>query len=317
MKPIFRTLVCLVALASLALALDPRLTAVMMKDPKLVAGINVEQARNSPFGQLLLSNLKDDDAGLQKLLSETGFDPRKDILEVLVAASAVKNPQNGIVAVRGIFNQTKINSFVRTLGATPVNYNGVEVFISPASKEGSMGFAFFGDSILVAGAESELKAAIDRQKAGTGGFSADMVTKVNYWSGRHDAWMISNEPISGFGPFPAQGTAPGGLSVDSIRAASAGVRFGSVVEVNAEATMRSAQDATAFADVIRFITSMVKMNQDPKNAPPQQLTKMLDTMTLNTSGTQVNISFSMPESDLESLIAPKPRAAAAQKTAVR
>ena len=316
MKSLFRSLICLAALAALGLAADPRLTAIMMPDAKLVAGINIIQARTSPFGQMLLANIKDDDAGLQKLLSATGFDPRKDIFEVMVATSGTKDAPSGLVAVTGIFNQAQITSFVRTLGVMPGSYNGIDLYLSPGGKKGAptSGFAFLDSAVFVAGTEAELKAAIDRKLNGTGGLNPALTNKVTDWSGRSDAWMISTVPISGFGPFPNQGTAPGGFSVDSVRAATAGVKFGKVVEVNAEATMRSPEDAKALSDVVQFLVSMVKMNQNPKNQPPQQVTKMLETMQLSVSGSLVKVSFSMPESDLETLIA-KP--AAAKKATAR
>ena len=66
-----------------------------MPDAKVLAGVNVAQAKSSPFGQYVLSQISANDPGLQQLASVTGFDPRQDLCEVLVASNgASTNPSH-------------------------------------------------------------------------------------------------------------------------------------------------------------------------------------------------------------------------------
>jgi len=70
--------------AGLLPAADPQLVSLLMPDAKVVAGINVEQARNSPLGQFMLAHMQRGDEGFAKLAATTGFDPRRDLHEVLM-----------------------------------------------------------------------------------------------------------------------------------------------------------------------------------------------------------------------------------------
>ena len=49
-----------------------------MPDAKVVAGLQVDQAKVSPFGQYVLSHMQPDDPRFQKFVSDTGFDPRAE-----------------------------------------------------------------------------------------------------------------------------------------------------------------------------------------------------------------------------------------------
>lgn len=284
-----------------ALAADTGLLSLVMKDPAMVAGVDIDRARNSPLGQKMIAEMKDDDKHFQQLLESTGFDPRKDLHEALVVSTGGNKPESGLVLVRGNFDASKIAAFAKSQGAVSTLYKGVEVWQGPESKsEGA--FAFVDSSIAILGNLAQVTAAIDRKQAGQGGLSQDLAAKVVLWSGQNDAWIVSNQPISGFGPFPNKGTNPGGLSVDSIKAASAGIRFGSVVDISAETTMRSPQDATAFADVIRFLVSMMRSNQDPNRQVPEPISNMIDSLQLDPVGDVLKIHMSMPETDLEKLM---------------
>src|SRR5438105_1545007 len=71
---------------------DQQLMNMLMPDAKVVAGINVTQAQTSPFGQYMLSQMAKNGAGFQDFIASTGFDPRRDVTEILVATNA--DPQN-------------------------------------------------------------------------------------------------------------------------------------------------------------------------------------------------------------------------------
>src|SRR5262245_48421085 len=49
-------------------AADPQLVNMVMPDAKVVAGINVDSARNSPFGTFLLRQASGNNAELQKFV---------------------------------------------------------------------------------------------------------------------------------------------------------------------------------------------------------------------------------------------------------
>jgi hypothetical protein len=78
------------------------------------------------------------------------------------------------------------------------------------------------------------------------------------------------------------------------------VRFGSVVDLAGELSMRSAQDATALADLVRFIVSMVRANAAQPGV--DELSKIADSLQLATSGEMMKFSLSITEAQLEKLL---------------
>ena len=76
----------LAAAATSAFCSDPELMNLVMTDAHVVAGINVQNARNTTFGRFVLGRMQADDKGLSKLAEATGFDPRRDLDEITMQA---------------------------------------------------------------------------------------------------------------------------------------------------------------------------------------------------------------------------------------
>src|ERR1700751_137189 len=89
-------------------AADPQLLNLLMPDAKVIAGVNVDQAKSTQFGQYVLNQLQTHDAEMQKLIAQTGFDPRRDVREVLVATDGNTQGKVGLGLARGTFDVGKI-----------------------------------------------------------------------------------------------------------------------------------------------------------------------------------------------------------------
>src|SRR5690242_18590000 len=89
-----------------ATAADQELVKLLMPDAKVVAGVNVDQAKASPFGQYVLSQMMPQDAHMRELNQQTGFDPTRDVRELLVASVGAATPghESGLALARGNFN---------------------------------------------------------------------------------------------------------------------------------------------------------------------------------------------------------------------
>src|ERR1700724_3867868 len=101
-------------------AADPALLKLVMPDAKVIAGIQVDQTRNSLFGQYVLSHMQVEDAGFKKFIAQTGFDPRRDVTEIVMASNWEQStPQSRwLVAARGSFNVPQITSAAKANGGT-------------------------------------------------------------------------------------------------------------------------------------------------------------------------------------------------------
>src|SRR5450755_1423968 len=117
------------ALPAVCLAADSSLLSLMMPDAKVIAGVQVDSTKNSPFGRYLLDHFQPSDPGFQEFISQTGFDPRRDVSEVVMASNwQSKTPTSRwLVAAKGSFDLAKITQAVHSHGGVVQNYQGVNV----------------------------------------------------------------------------------------------------------------------------------------------------------------------------------------------
>src|SRR5450755_468196 len=101
-------------------AADPGLVRLVMPDAKVIAGLEVQQTKNSLFGQYVLSHMQVEDAGFKKFIAQTGFDPRRDVTEIVMASNWEQaTPQSRwLVAARGSFNLPQIVGAAKANGGT-------------------------------------------------------------------------------------------------------------------------------------------------------------------------------------------------------
>src|SRR5689334_721657 len=109
-----------------AKAADSQLLNLVMPDAKVLAGVNVDQAKTTPMGQYVLTQVQaQNNQHLREITTLTGFDPTRDVSEILVASAGGPNQQSGLVLARGVFDLEKIKAAVALKGgATTTVYNG-------------------------------------------------------------------------------------------------------------------------------------------------------------------------------------------------
>ena len=305
-----------------ALAADPGLLNLVMPDAKVVAGLQVANAKSSPFGQYVLAHMQPDSPGFKKFMADTGFDPRRDLHEVVLASNWENNtPDNRfLVVARGVFDPAKIAALVQANGGTVSNFQGVSI-LSTAPKKSTAeptAIAFPDNTTGIFGDVPAVEAAIQRKQSNTVA-SSSLLDKVRDPSSNNDFWFVTLVPLSEFSsamPDPnLQGAMKGNL-LQAVSQASGGVRFGDPVLISGQAVTRSDKDAEALADVVRFLVGMIEQNRD-SNPTAGQISELLDTLNLKTSGNVLTMSLSIPEKQLEQIFngLGHPAPAAAKKTA--
>ncbi len=268
----------------------------------MVAGLDLDKARNSAFGQKILNEIKEEENGFRKMVEETGFDPRRDLRSVVMASSGKPGAATALVVVRGTFDITRITRMAESQGATSSLYRGTQVWAPKRTDrpaEGSV--AFLDPTLAVFGGEAMVKAAIDAKLSGTAAMPAALAAKVREWSSSNDAWFVSTASFSelGVGKTGQNAILPGGLTVDSIKEAAAGVRFSQSVDISGDILTRSAQDATALGDVMRFLASMIRLNADKPGG--QSAIAVADSLQVDVSGATAHFSLLVPESSLDQM----------------
>jgi len=285
------------ALHSLALAADPGLLSLIPPDSKAVAGIEVAQARTSPFGQYLLSHMP-----------SNGFNPSQNLSEIVVATDgAPKAPSNHwLMAGTGAFDIPKLTAAAEAGGGTVSSFKGVDIVTRPAGQAEQLptAIAFLGSSTGIMGDPASVQAAIQQWQNKAAPNNA-LLGKVNQVSGNQDFWFVTLVPVSDLTAALPPGTNLGRSNAANVLAGvnqlSGGVHFGSTVTLSAEAVARSDKDAQALADVVRFAASVVELNRQ-NNPMAGQLAAVLDTLDAKTSGNLATFSLAVPEQQLEQLL---------------
>jgi hypothetical protein len=288
-------------------AADPGLLRLIMPDAKVIAGLQVQQTKNSAFGQYVLSHMQVEDAGFKKFIAQTGFDPRRDVTEIVMASNWEQaTPESRwLVAAHGSFNLPQIVGAAKANGGIVTDFQGASIltYAEPGKPDVESGIAFFDGSNAVMGDLDSVKAAIQRKQSNAAA-SGDLFAKVQEVSAKNDFWFVTVVPISEFAgamPNPNLSGAMKGDLLAAIHQASGGIRFGDTVTISGEAVTRSPKDAQALSDVFRFLASLIQLNSE-NNKVAGQVSTLLDNMDLKTSANVMTMSLAIPEQQLEQLL---------------
>jgi hypothetical protein len=237
---------------------------------------------------------------LQQLATLTGFDPRQDLHQLLLASGSAPGNKTGLALALGVFNPDKIAAAAQSAGAGVETYGGVSIIEDPQHQNG---FAFLDSTLAVAGDLANVKAAIDRRTGGPT-IPAALAAQVNQLISTEDAWAISTVPPSTLRPPAAVPPAAGGdvqNALQKIESASGGVKFGSVVVLTGQAQAATPQDASSLGDVVQLFVNMAQASaaQHPEAAALAQ------SVVVTTQGSTVKITLSLPEDQFQKLVKPQ------------
>ncbi len=280
-------------------AADQQMMKLLMPDAKIVAGINVEQAKTSQFGQYVLQHMGSDQ-DLQNFINLSGFDPRVDLQEILVGTSIGGEANSGLILARGKFDSARIAAMaIKTGGQQITTYKGVQILGGPGAKR-KEAIAVIYNSVVIAGDLAGVQAAIDRVNAGSS-IDAGLAARINELSTSQDAWSVSIAPVSALSKMPMpdptiQGALQGDL-LKTVQQTSGGIKFGPEIKITGEATATSDKDATALGDVVKFLAGMIQLN-----AKGEAVTTLVQKLVVSTEGSKVKVSLSMAEDQLEAFL---------------
>jgi hypothetical protein len=300
---IFAAASLLSALAGSLPAADPQLLKLVMPDAKAMSDVNVAQAKLTPFGQFALGQLANED--IQKLIALTGFDPTKDLTEVLCATNG--EPNTGLALATGIFDPVKIGALAAKDGAVTDAYQGVTLLEDP--KKGNA-VAFLNPGLMAAGDIANVKAAIGRQSTPTT-LPKTLTDEITMLGNTQDAWALTT--VSPASLHPAAPTNKpetiNGVTIppnvfQQVQSGWAGVKFGSNITITAQAQTADATTATNLAGMLQLLQNFALMQA--QQSP--DLAAFAKSISVTAQGTQVNFTASLPEDQFQKLMQPKPAA---------
>lgn len=312
MKHLYSIAICLtLAAATAAAGVTPALLNLVMPDATVVSGMNVDQSVTSPFGQYILSQMQFNDAEFAQFLAATGFDPRKDLHEILAATplNASSAPHTGLILGRGVFNPAMILSTATSKGAILSVYQGFALIAPPPSTTpdkaaATITLTFLDGGTAAMGDPVSVKGAIDRKLA-SAAFTGPLAAAALQASAANSAWFATTAPLSDFmsarpntnlGPVAQSGL------IQSILAASGGVQFGTTaLTLTADCVTANPQNAQALVDVLKFFVSMIAGNTNA----PSGVASIANSAQFTVNGSTAHISLLLPEAQVEQLLMPK------------
>ena len=284
-------------------AADHDLLNLVMPDAKVLAGVNVDQAKGTPFGQYILNQIQTNDADMQKLTTLTGFDPRRDVRELLVASDGTPGSKTGLAVAKGNFDVGKITAAGMLQGVVTELYNGVTILEDPKSQE--HGIAFPDGNTVIAGDLASVKGAIDRLKSPQP-LPAAVIGKVNQWSNpqgnnpAQDAWFVTTVAPSSLAPVPKNGTGNNPMqgAFQNVLQAAGGVKFGAQVVFSGEATSDTAEHANTLSDVIKLLINIAQMQTgtDPTAAA------LVKSVTVTPVDKVVTVTANLPQDVFQQML---------------
>ncbi len=284
-------------------AVDQSLLALVPPGTKIIASVDIGQARNSQIGQYMLSKVNTEDRSFEELAQQTGFDPRRDLQSFVIASTGVDSEGSQAktaVIVRGTFDQSRIRTTAKTKGALIETYRGTALFINQSGHQ-LTAFAFPETGVLVMGEVATVEQVL-ANRGTPAALDPGLQQLVSSVGLNNDAWFASVMPGSYLANHVRhEMNQPGaGQALNSILQASGGIQFGDQVRLSFDGVTRSPKDAQSVGDVIRFLSSMVQMNRQ-KGPNAESLASAIDGMNLQIDGDAVHISVSVPEKTLEQL----------------
>ena len=294
-------------------SVDNGLLSLVPPGAKVISSIDVESARNSSFGQYILSNSTShaNNPDFEQFMQQTGFDPRRDLQYILFASfgpGGPDRPSRFAILARGNFDVPRLEAAAKVKGATVQSYQGVDVVVNHSHDRQQSGFAFPEVGVAVVADVATLHQIIGNLATPTT-LDPGIAQLIGQVGPNHDAWFVSMVPGFRFAKHLAaenDHSMPQARALEGVQESSGGVRFGDTVELSLDAVARSPQDATALADVIRLLASTVQVQRqsDPRAGI---FAAALDKMTLSTSGDDLHVAISMPEKSLEQLASLGPK----------
>jgi hypothetical protein len=301
MKAQLLTATLFTSFSGVLLAADPILLNLVSPDAKVVAGVNVDQAKGTQFGQYILNQMQTADAHLQELIAMTGFDPRRDVHELLVSSDGNPHGKSGLALARGNFDVARITGAASQHGAITELYGNTTIIEDP-KQEG--GIAFLNSTTVAAGDIASVKGAIDRQTMAQS-LPAAILLKINQWSNSQDAWGITTVPPTSLIPPEAVKNGqnnPMAGAAQSVQQAAGGVKFGANVVFSSEATCDTAQNANTLGDLMRLMLNIAQMQVGAKDPDAAALMK---NAAITNAGNAVKVSASLPQDVFIQMLHPK------------
>jgi hypothetical protein len=246
-SPAFALMLLLSSMATAAPRVDNVLIRMVPAAPTALVGVHMQELEASDtFHRLLPSQAL---AGIDEFAAETGFDPRRDVKELLFATTG----QGEVLLARGRF---QVNP-AATRQATKIRHGDYTIWA-----RGSSGFCVLDGTLAAAGEITAVEAALDEWRHGNHTAARALVAQAAPVDPASQVWGVA----SGEGTFLAEHLPRGGTGLDFSKVlrelsntwfeADLATRF----HLEAHGTATTEKDALNLRDAIRGMVGLGRLN---------------------------------------------------------
>jgi hypothetical protein len=287
------------------------------KDAVVVAYANVRQLMDSQFRQQVKALDPAERAhGQEEFRAATGINIETDIDYIVASvlpapvATPGAEPKNACVLARGRFDQAKIEAFVREKGGIEETYRDKRLFLHPkpmaVSPAGGdiegMAITFVDPKVVAIGTPEALKRVIDLQFGAPNVRANEEVMKMVQGVDNGNAWAVARfDSLTKQAHLPEQVASQ--LPPLTWVCASGHVNGGVSGTISVEA-----RDEEAAKNLHQVVAGFLALGKLQAGSKPE-LNAALQSINLQSSGTTVSVSFTVPSAVIEALktaAAPKP-----------
>ncbi|MDX2152535.1 MAG: hypothetical protein SFV54_17475 [Bryobacteraceae bacterium] len=264
---------------------DPALATLIPADTVMLAGVKVESVRETPLYRKYIegsSLLK-----IDELSARTGFDPRKDLWNVLMTS----NGKEVLVMARGKFSE---------MGREPKSMPNVK-------RSSYKGYTLLGDdetgvlfvnaSTALVGTIPAMQRAVD-QKDSSKGVPKPLLEQIRTLPAESQVWMAA---LGGrvMLPLQFQGNAANlGKIIQEMQTATLSMNLRNGVDLAAQANYTDDKLAQQTRDALRALLGIARLTTPSAET---DVLKAFDTMQVNQVGTAVKFTAQMPPDLVEKL----------------
>ncbi|MDQ6665435.1 MAG: hypothetical protein M3Z23_13710 [Acidobacteriota bacterium] len=286
-----RNLAAILALAFLATTcrsdsgrIDPVLAQLVPANAISLFGARMDQVKSTPLYQKLIAQKKLPQ--LDQFASETGFDPRRDVRDLLVASDG----KDTVALARGTFHLGNLQ------GVHKSNYKGYTLYTRDNN-----GYSLLDGSTAVAGTLPGLHAALDRYKSGAPSANAALLARAEAIPGQYQVWAVS----AGGADFIARNMPQSGNGANFSKIFrslentifEADLRNG--LDAIAQGNCQTAKDAKDLGDAARGLVGFGRLSV-PENQP--ELLKLWDGIHVDQKDKNINIAAKISRDLVDKLV---------------
>jgi hypothetical protein len=253
-------------------ATDAAIPSYLPPDTQVVIGVRVRGLVDSSLFKKIPTDFSGVNVEWTKLASSMGFDPLRDLDDVLIATNARGQDAPALIVAHGRFENLQLPS------RGPM-YHGIAI---NQGKGANGGMALLDGNTALLGDPAMIRRAIDRRGAASQ-LDPAMVAILNSLRVSYDIWGYGHIPP---GLVPPNANAQG---LDSIDRFQFGLRLSNGLVVEATLHTRTSQDGEKLVASARMLEAMVKMQQPSASAGK---------LDIRTENNQVHVALSVPEEAL-------------------